>query len=361
MSKILYVIDGYLSSQNKSDVTIELIEQLRKLDPSREIMLVNKFNKSWGIENMVDYYREYTDGFMVGYPPKEILDSKSYDKPYVYFETTSVILENWMPLTGVSDHVANVYNGFIYSSREAKNVGYEKVFRVEYDMLFDESEFLEILEDLSKFEDEEYLIYGVRHEGVWAKKDQGLIDLHFCGYSEKMLKNFDFVSNDDEYWNLCSKIGYTGKWSEYVMYKVFKTNTNENLFGSVYEKNTRNRFPKSNFDRISSSGEWTDKWKLIPKLCKLDVDNGSQPDKSKIAIFYLNLDYDNVTIETISNANYYKKLDLGKGGWFWHLIDIQKNMVFMTRMTFGDQELTWVEHINNETYDKLNCRLILKK
>jgi hypothetical protein len=201
MSNILYVIDGYLSSQDKVDVTIELIQQLRRLDPSREIMLINKFNKSWDIENLVDYYREYTDGFMVGYPPNEIINSKSYNKPYVYYENENVILENWMPLTGVTDHVANVYNGFIYSSQEAKKLGYDKVFRIEYDMLFDEQEFLDILKDINIFESEDYLIYGVRHEGVWAKKEQSLIDLHFCGYSEKMVKNFDVVLNEEEYWN----------------------------------------------------------------------------------------------------------------------------------------------------------------
>jgi len=35
MSNILYVIDGYLSSEDKVTVTVELINQLRKMDPSR--------------------------------------------------------------------------------------------------------------------------------------------------------------------------------------------------------------------------------------------------------------------------------------------------------------------------------------
>ena len=94
MSKILYVIDGYLSSEDKIGVTLDLINQLRKLDPSREIMLINKFNNSWGLEKDVDYYKEYLDGFMVGYPPKEVLDNKSYSVPYVYFDTHVGTLEN---------------------------------------------------------------------------------------------------------------------------------------------------------------------------------------------------------------------------------------------------------------------------
>ena len=119
MSNILYVIDGYLSSKDKAEVTLELIQQLRKLDGSRKIMLINKFGNSWGIDTQVDFYREYLDGFMVGYPPEEIINSNLYNKPYVYYEVNSGILENWMPFVGVSDHVANVYNGFIYGIQEA--------------------------------------------------------------------------------------------------------------------------------------------------------------------------------------------------------------------------------------------------
>ena len=55
MSNIIYVIDGYLSSKDKAEVTLELINQLKKLDDSRKIMLINKFNNSWGIEKEVDF------------------------------------------------------------------------------------------------------------------------------------------------------------------------------------------------------------------------------------------------------------------------------------------------------------------
>ena len=94
MSNILYVIDGYLSSKDKADVTLELIQQLRKFDGSRKIMLINKFGNSWGIDTQVDFYREYLDGFMVGYPPEEIINSNLYNKPYVYL-TDYTILNAW--------------------------------------------------------------------------------------------------------------------------------------------------------------------------------------------------------------------------------------------------------------------------
>lgn len=358
MSSILYVIDGFLSSEDKVEVTKDLINQLKKLNPEREIMLINKFPNSWGLESMVDYYREYLDGFLVGYPPQNIIDTKQYDKPYVYWETEKFTLENWMPLEGVSDHVANVYNGFIFASKEAAKLDYDRVFRIEYDMLFDENEFETILEDLEKFENEDFLIYGKRQEGKWAANHQSLIDIHFCGYSHKMIDGFDFVKNDEEFWGLCSKIGYYGKWSEYVMSMTFDTNKKVNNLGTVYDGYTRHRFLKSKFDRISSSGLWTDKWKDIPKICKFDNGGGHNLVKDKIVIFYLNMDYDYVEIDCISNKNYYRKVTLTRNSWCYDILDRQSDMVFMSKMTYGSEIKTTIMSVTDESYPKLNCRLI---
>jgi len=360
MSNILYVIDGYLTSKDKFEVTLELINQLKKLDPQRKILLINKFNNSWGIEQYVDYYCEYLDGFLVGYPPNDVLENKQYDMPYVYFEVEGKTLENWMPLEGVSDHVANVYNGFIFASKEAKKLGYEKVFRIEYDMLFDEVEFQTILDDLNKFENEEFLIYGKRQEGKWAQNYQFLIDLHFCGYSNKTLQGFDYVKNDNEFWSLCKKIGYVGKWSEYILAMVFNYNLKENIQGTFYHNFTRTQFPNSQFDRISSSGLWTDKWKDIPKIARLDVDGGHKPDKNRLVLFYLNMDYDSVDVEIVSNKGYYKKVTLSPKAWCYDIIDRQEDMVFMSKMMYDNKEHTITTYVNNDTYDKLNCRFIAK-
>lgn len=360
MSNILYVIDGYLSSEDKVDVTIDLIRQLRKLDPNRKIMLINKFGKSWGLENDVDYYNEYVDGFMVGYPPQEMIDSNIFDKPYVYFDIQSGTLENWMPYSGVSDHVANVYNGFIYAMNEAKKLGYNKVFRVEYDMLFDENEFNQILEDLKVFEDNDFLIYGKRQEGKWAASHQSLIDVHFCGYSEKMIENFTIVNNDNEYWELCRKIGYAGKWAEYVMSMVFKYNHNENIRGKIYEGNVRKKFRESKFDRISSSGEWTDKWKDIPKICKLDIDNGHKLDKDRIVIFFYNADYELANIEIVGDCGYYRNHVLVKNTWVYDIIHRKDKMVFMSKITHENGVDVYTKIVDNDNFDKLTNRFILK-
>ena len=361
MSGILYVIDGFLSSEDKVEVTKDLITQLRDMDPKREIMLINKFPNSWGLESLVDYYREYLDGFMVGYPPTDIIESKQYDKPYVYFATDNLTLENWMPYQGVSDHVANVYNGFIFASKEAYKLDYERVFRIEYDMLFHEDDIKVILKDLDNFENEEFLIYGKRQEGQWAPQHQSLIDLHFCGYSYRMIDGFNFVKNDEEFWALCSKIGYYGKWAEYVMSMVFESNKNKNAQGTIYNGFSRHRFLNSKFDRLSSSGIWTDKWKHIPKICKLDNNNGHKTVEDKIAIFYLNMDYNFVEIDCISNKNYYKNVKLTKGSWCYDIVDRQPNMVFMSKMTFDSKTETNIMTVtDDESFNKLNCRLIQK-
>jgi hypothetical protein len=360
MSNILYVIDSYLSSKDKADVTLELIQQLRKLDGSRKIMLINKFGNSWGIDTQVDFYREYLDGFMVGYPPEEIINSNLYDTPYVYYEVNCGILENWMPFVGVSDHVANVYNGFIYGIQEANKEGYSKVFRIEYDMLFDEEEFNEILSDLNKFEDEDYLIYGKRKEGKWAGQNQSLIDVHFCGYSNKIIGDFSFVKNDEEYWKLCGEIGYSGKWAEYVLSMVFQYNSNKNVVGKIYEGPIRNEFTKSQFDRISSSGEWTDKWKDIPKICKLDVGQGLKLEPTKLVIFFLNVDYDMVEVDVVSNTGYYKHVKLDRGSWSYEIIDRTDNMIFMSKVTHKDGSNVYLKKINDDNFELIKDRFILK-
>jgi hypothetical protein len=360
MSNILYVIDGYLSSKEKADVTLELIQQLKTLDSTRKIMLINKFGNSWGIDTQVDFYREYLDGFMVGYPPEEIINSNLYNKPYVYYEVNSGILENWMPYVGVTDHVANIYNGFIFSMQEANKLGYSKVFRIEYDMLFDEKEFNEVLNDLNNFETEDYLIYGKRKEGKWAGQHQSLIDVHFCGFSIEMVKNFSCVNNDQEYWDLCKKIGYFGKWAEYVLSMVFKYNMNENTKGKIYEGQMIDKFNKSQIDRLSSSGNWTDKWKDIPKICKLDVGGGHKTDPNKLVVFYLNKDYDTAEIEIVGTNGYYKQTTINRGCWEYNIIDRTDNMVFISKVTHKDGTNTYIKKINNENFDSINNRFILK-
>lgn len=360
MSNVLYVIDGYLSSPDKVEVTLDLIRQLKVLDPTRKIMLINKFNNSWHIENEVDYYREYLDGFMVGYPPQEIIESKAYSVPYVYFDTYAGTLENWMPFVGVSDHVANVYNGFVFSIQEAKKLGYSKVFRIEYDMLFDENEFHEILNDINNFENQDYLIYGKRKEGKWANEKLSLIDVHFCGYSDRMLDSFTFINDDEEYWKLCQKVGYYGKWAEYLISMVFVYNTSDDMKGKINEGFIREKFTKSNFDRISSSGEWTDKWKDIPKVCKVDINGGHQPDDDRLIVFYLNKDYDKVNVEVVGTNGYYKNVTINNGSWMYDIINRSDNMVFMSKVTHNNGSETYVKKINNENYSSIRDRFILK-
>ena len=74
MSNILYVINGYLSSEDKVVVTMDLKNQLKKLDPSKKIMLVNKFdniqvfsidgvNIKWDLWN--DHFTEYYNEVLI--------------------------------------------------------------------------------------------------------------------------------------------------------------------------------------------------------------------------------------------------------------------------------------------------------
>lgn len=357
MSSILYTIDAFLDTKQKYDVTIELIEQLRRLDPNRKILLINKNNNSFGIEKYVDYYEEFLDGFLVKSPPQHIIDNNEYEQPYVFFAGDFGTLENWLPTEGLNDHVANIYNGFVFAAKQSQLKGYDKVFRIEYDMLFDDEEFKTILNDINQLEHSDYLFYGRREGsggGQWAKEYQTAIDLHFCGFSNKLLYNFDFVKNEIEYWDLCKKIKYVGKWSEYVISMVFESAGFKNFDGKVFVGHSREKFNKSKFDRISSTSIFDNRWRDIPKICKV---SGYE---DKIGIFYVNQNYESVEIETISNKDYYKKITLGLNHWLFDIIDRHPNMIFMSKMTYDDISKTSTTLVNDDTYPKLSCRLILK-
>ena len=57
MSNILYVIDGFLSSQDKANITIELIEQLKKIDRANNIRkrIAKKYSKEISIDKKMPF------------------------------------------------------------------------------------------------------------------------------------------------------------------------------------------------------------------------------------------------------------------------------------------------------------------
>ena len=79
---------------------------------------------------------------MIGHPPQEFLDKELYERPYVYVKTSIGTHENWLPLVGVQDHAANIYNSFIFASIAAENLGYKRIFRIEADTEFNLNDLL---------------------------------------------------------------------------------------------------------------------------------------------------------------------------------------------------------------------------
>lgn len=359
MSAYIFVIDGYLSNYQRISVCDELISQLKKYFPEIKILLINKFNNSFGLESKVDYYFYYGDGFMVGHPPQDMIDDKRYNKPYVYFDTNAGTLENWMPYTGVTDHVANVYNGFIISSRVAKSLGYEKIFRIEYDMLFHENDIELLRENLLKLQEKDFLFFGRRKEGIWAAEHLSYIDLHFCGYSHKLIENLELVRNDEEFWNLCHKIKYWGKWTEYVVAMSLELNLKK-FDGIEYQTPVREIFKSSYFDRISSSGAWEDKWLEVPKFCKLSRDCGKSEQDDEILIFYWNNDSEIMKYEVKSDFGYEKTGSLNKHTWFYDIIKVPETMNFECLVERDNQKHYFNKTIKKQELIELNTRFLLK-
>lgn len=360
MGDFIFVIDGYLSNYERVSVCDELIIQLKKNFPEQKILLLNKFSNSYGLESKVDYYFYYGDGFMLGQPPEEIIKDKRYCRPYVYFQVSAGTLENWMPDVGVSDHAANVYNGFVISSKIANSLGFEKVFRIEYDMLFDNNEINILKEHLKKFKDEDYLIYGRRKEGGWAADYLSLIDLHFCGFSTKLLDGFDIVRSDSDYWGLCEKIKYWGKWAEYLMSMAFNKNITD-CTGSEHPGWVRDFFPKSYFDRVSSSGLWEDKWIDMPKFCKISRDNGQTELDDEILLFYWNENSEFMEFDVSTNFGYKKQGTLPKKAWFFETIKLdeeKKDLEFNCIIKRDDGVHEFKQTINKTNIAKLTNRFL---
>lgn len=359
MEDFLFVIDGYLSNYQRVSVCDELIVQLKKFFPDKKILLINKFNNSFGIESKVDYYFYYGDGFMVGEPPKKIIEDTRYCRPYVYFDTGNGVLENWTPHVGVSDHVANVYNGFILSSKMAKVLGYEKVFRIEYDMLFDIEELKSIQKHIKNFEEEDYLIYGRRKEGSWMSDYISLIDIHFCGFSCKMFEGFDLVKNDLDFWDLCDKIRYWGKWCEYVMSMVFEVNLKK-FKGTEHHGFVRETFKKSFFDRISSSGFWENKWMDMPRICRVTRDGGMTDRDDEIVLFYWNNDADSMVINVETNFGYQKEMTLDRTAWSYEHVKLEGNMKFNCTVIRDGVVNRFEKEVNKNNVLELDNRFLYK-
>lgn len=286
MKDTLLVIDSYLSSEDRARTCKNLIRQMREVFHDHKILLINKHKDSHGTEESVDYYFYFGDGFMVGPPPQHLLDSQRYEMPYTYVNTHLGTCENWFPLVGVTDHVANIYNSFILSTNIARILGYQKVFKVEYDTSFDDlTELNRIKKDVAAFND--YLFYGTRKEGEWAKPHQYLVDVHMIGYSTKVFDGFGILKNDNDFWDLCEKIGYFGKWIEYIIPGVAEYQRNhQHLDGIDFPIRVAELFPGTIFDTINSPGEWASSWESIPKICRVGQRSGEHEMIGRIVLFY---------------------------------------------------------------------------
>jgi hypothetical protein len=370
MNNVLFTIDSYLSTEDRSINCKNLILQIRKNYPEKKILLINKFSKSWGLESIVDHYYFFGDGFLVGYPPTDILNSEKYERPYTYVSIDCGICENWYPLINVTDHVGNVFNSFIISCNIAKMLNYDKIFKIEYDTILDDNEFLSISNDIESFQD--YLVYGKRKEGDWAKQEHSLVDVHMIGYSIKCFDNYQILKNDDDFWNLCEKIGYYGKWIEYLISILIDIEKNtKHLNGIEYSEKIRNKFFKSKFDNISSSSEWEKSWKNVPKICKMTkTENVIEKDIEKnIILFYWNNSetVDSIESECIiqdeksGNEIYRKNITLlSKRNWMFDSIFVDNPIKITTITKYPNENYIEEQIITPENIKQLNARFIFK-
>jgi hypothetical protein len=360
-SDLIIIIDGYLSTPERAKVCSNLIDQLKSVLPY-EIALFNKFSFSWGLDSKVNYYWNHTGGFMIGHPPQELLDKELYERPYVYVKTSIGTHENWLPLVGVQDHAANIYNSFIFASIAAKNLGYKRIFRIEADTEFNLNDLESLKNDLESFE--HFLLYGERQEGDWAKPHHRLMDIHMVGFSIDLFTGFDLVNNDKDYWDLCKKINYYGKWIEYVIPTIFYYQKQKYPFKGInYPGSVRDQYPNSKFDLINNPGGWVDKWKNIPKACKILLHKDDKKElTNKVGLFYWN-EEDNLEVECkVINLEgkeiYHKNISLSPFTWCYDELDLEKEYIIFNKNTRNGVVEEFTNKVSPQNILELNTRFI---
>lgn len=367
MSSLIFAIDSYLSNLERSEVCKNLIGQIRKIYPHKKILLINKYPNSWGLDSLVDHYYYYGEGFMVGYPPEDLLSSGKYEVPYTFIDVSYGTIENWFPLVNVTDHVANIFNSFLISCEISRMLGYEKVVKIEYDTIFDEEEFKSIEKDIESFQD--YLFYGNRRLGRWGKPHHYLVDVHIIGYSNRLFKDLYLIKNDDEFWDLCKRIGYYGKWIEYVIPGLLEEKKSHmEISGMDFPGEFNTPFKKTKFDVINSPGEWANMWNNVPKICKSGNKNieSSRDVENLITIFYWNNNdsgdiFAECIIEDIEdNTIIYNRSETltAKFNWAFNTIKIEKKVKITTKTTNGDECYTETRIIGPEDVNKLASRFL---
>lgn len=362
-SDLVILVDGYLSTPERARVCSELIDQIKSTLPYK-VILFNKYSFSWGLDSKVDYYFTHLEGFMVGRPPQEYLDKELYERPYVYVKTGVGTHENWLPLTGVHDHVANIYNSFIFASETAKNLGFKRIFRIEADTKFDLKELKSLSTDLRSFKD--YLLYGERQEnGNWGKDHHRLIDLHMIGFSTDLFQGFNVIHNDKDFWKLCEKINYYGKWIEYIIpTSIYYQKQKFQFDGISHSGSVRDRYPNTQFDLINTPGGWTDKWNNIPKPCKI---LNHKDDKfhvpNKLGLFYWNdepipLDVNSKIINLEGEVIYSKNIIVNPNTWLYDEIDLQGEHTLVNVNTRDLISQEFVTTLTTESILELNTRFV---
>lgn len=360
MRNTLITIDSFLSNKERANVCSNLIKQIREVFGNEySILLINKSKNDFGLQNEVDYYFNIANSFLVGYPPDWILTPEKYERPYVYVNTDFGTCENWLPLTGVTDHVAGIFNSFVASTQISKMLGFTHVFKIEYDTFFNIEELYEIKEDVD-FE-KDYIFYGIRKMGEYAKEHHYLIDVHIIGYRNNLFDGFSILKNDSDFWALCDRINYYGKWIEYIIPNTFEYQKIFQSFdGLEYSGHLQNKYPKSSFDIINSVSLWTEKWRSIPKVCS--IKNNTKHLDNKFILFYWNEDYDQLEIQTtieddFGNIVYEKNINLGKNYFSFDILDLTSE-VFHIKKTNISKDITeeFIEIITRESIENSNVQ-----
>ena len=107
---------------------------------------------------------------------------------------------------------------------------------------------LKKIDNLMVFHDHSFSIKQSRE-----RNKNYITDVHALGYNVRLFDGSDLVKNDDDWWDLCEKIGYYGKWIEYVIPHIIeyqrKNLDNLEMITNIFFSNKR-KMIKKNYKKI---------------------------------------------------------------------------------------------------------------
>jgi hypothetical protein len=172
------------------------------------------------------------------------------------------------------------------------------------------------------------------------------------------------VNNDKDYWDLCEKINYYGKWIEYIIPTIiYHQNQFYSFKGINHPGSVRDRYSKSKFDLVNNPGGWVNKWKNMPKICKVLLHKNDEKElTNKFGLFYWNeedrLEINCKVINLLGEEIYSKDITLDPFTWAYDELDLEGEYTIINKNTRNGIIEEFTNKVSSNNILDFNTRFI---